>query len=131
MSFYTYIYNLYINESPRNGKNNKSLRNHHQNTNERGRRRRPRAGTPGAGGTRRRRRTLSFVYGLIKHVELHCFRCRWRRKHTGTYKEGEVNGELNINDIYIYIYMSRLFYWVNIFLYRVQLSMWKIEIIDR
>ena len=34
------LFYLYINESPRNGKNNKSLRNHHQNTNERVRRRR-------------------------------------------------------------------------------------------
>ena len=37
---FIHIYNLYINESPRNGKKNKSLRNHHQNTNERVRRRR-------------------------------------------------------------------------------------------
>ena len=61
-----FLYNLYINESPRNGKKNKSLRNHHQNTNERGRRRWRRLGAQGpwAGGTRRRhrRRTLSFVF---------------------------------------------------------------------
>ena len=61
-----FVYNLYINESPRNGKKNKSLRNQHQNTNERGRRRWRRLGAQGpwAGGTRRRhrRRTLSFVF---------------------------------------------------------------------